>query len=175
MEMLKPIDEISAPDFRNTLWVREDGGKLSFEECYSWAEHIGLKDSVPEEIRSQWNVARNVWLYSWHVYSFHQVAEMKAFSVLELALKTKLDNPKLRGLWRHVNDALKRGYFNKDDFVLSNGPNNPMTNEEYVNGLPDFVCHFRNKHAHEGTMLHPASMLILGTCADMINQLYSNA
>lgn len=175
MEKLKSFDELAEPDFRNTLWQTADGRKYSIEDHYSCVEHLTLHQGVPEKVRGQFNVARNIWLYSWHVYSFHQVAEMKAFSVLELALKTKLDDSKLRGLRQHLVEAVKKGYFRKDNFVFSGGARNCMTNEEYVHGLPEFICHFRNKHAHEGTMLHPDSMQVLGTCADMINQLFKTA
>lgn len=171
MEKLNPYSEISEPDLRNTLWVKSDGTKLTLQEYYQMVERIELRTSVPEEIHSQWNVTRNVWLYSWHVYSFHQVAEMKAFSVLELALKTKLGKPKWM-LHRCLKEAVQQGYFNKDDFVFSNGLNNPMSNEEYVNGLLHHLPNMRNRHAHEGTILHPDSMLHLGLCADLINQLF---
>ena len=172
MEQLKPFDELGKPDFRNTLWIRADGQKLSIEEYYSWAEHVTLHEGVPEEIRSQFNVARNVWLYSWYVYSFHQVAEMKAFSVLELALKIRLNDPCLRAFRQHLTEAINQGLLSKDQFIYSKGKDNHMSEQEYIAGLPDFLCTLRNSHAHEGTMLMPNSLRKLGTCADIINQLF---
>jgi hypothetical protein len=173
VEKLKPFEDLGKPDFRNTIWVRSDGQKLTIEEYYSWAEDVVLHDDVPEEIRSQWNVTRNVWLYSWHVYSFHQVAEMKAFFVLELALKERLDNPKLRALRQHLNAAINQGLLSKDKFIYSKGKDNGMSEQEYLSGLAELICTFRNSHAHEGKMLMPDSLFKLGLCADIINQLFN--
>lgn len=172
MQKLKQLNELGEPDVVNTLWVRPDGTKLTIKEYYGWAEQITLHEGVPENVRSQFNVALNVWIYSWYVYAFHQVAEMKAFSVAELALKEKLNNPRLKGFRNHLNEAIDQGFFSKDAFIYSNGRQNRMPEEEYIGTLPDFLCGFRNRHAHEGTSLHPGSLQIIGTCADIINQLF---
>lgn len=58
-------------------------GQLPWMIFISGVAIITLSDSVPKEIVSQFNIARNLAVYSWFSYSFHQVSEMKAFSAVE--------------------------------------------------------------------------------------------
>jgi hypothetical protein len=50
---------------------------------------MALCDRVPLNVRQLFETAKNVSLYSWFVYRFHQVAELVAFSALELALRER--------------------------------------------------------------------------------------
>ena len=70
MEKLKKFDEICLPDFRSTLYMivnHETGLKRDFriEDLYEQVRSIELQNTVPEDIRSQFNVARNLCLYTW--------------------------------------------------------------------------------------------------------------
>ena len=92
METLKKFEEINLPDRRNKYYViinRESGEKrnLELKDFYFEIESIKINDEAPEQIRSQFNIARNLAIYTWFCYPFHQISEMKAFSTVDYALK----------------------------------------------------------------------------------------
>jgi hypothetical protein len=55
-------------------------------------EAIQLTDNVPEAVAIQFETARNLYLYSWHVYRFFPVAQSQALFTLELGLRGRLPN-----------------------------------------------------------------------------------
>src|SRR5690348_15756159 len=88
---LKSLEDITRPDERHRIIV----GTL--EDLHTELSAINLHSGVPVEIRQHFETAKNVALYTWFVYRFHQVAEMQAYSSLEMALRTKvaIDEPSL--------------------------------------------------------------------------------
>lgn len=93
MEKLKPLDEVCQPDvkYRNRVDLDHSTGIITdttVESIYRRIEPIQLNENVPEDVRSHFEIARNLALYSWFVYSF-VVAAMQAYSSLEMALKRK--------------------------------------------------------------------------------------
>ena len=49
-----------------------------------------MSDAVPEKIRILFDTARNLYLYSWFVYRFYNVAEQQVFGCLEMAIRERL-------------------------------------------------------------------------------------
>ena len=47
--------------------------------------------AVPEEVRVNFETARNLYVYAWFVYRFHAVAEQYALGTLEFALRARLE------------------------------------------------------------------------------------
>lgn len=86
---LKPLSEILEPDERQAMFVSE------LDDNHRAISEISLHSGVPLDIRQLFETAKNVSLYSWFVYRFHQVAEMVGYSAMEMALKTryKQENP----------------------------------------------------------------------------------
>jgi len=161
MERLKKINEITSPDTRTTSFVivnRETGQKREFRICdlHEEVELITLDDTVPEAVRSEFNVARNLCLYSWYCYSFHSVACFKAYSTIEMALRIRLGKP----------DEAKCNL-------------RPMLKEALVKGIlqdklaPDTIPDLRNLIAHGSTMNGPWSVQMLRLCAETINELFA--
>lgn len=168
IENLKKFDEVTTIDLQNTflpLTNRETKEQLniSLEEWYRQIESIKVHEDVPEIIRSEFNVTRNLAVYSWFCHSFHQVCKTKAFSTLEFALMKKYnsdlefdgksDLQKL--LEKAVNDGLLKG----SDVLLKE--------------LPDLICKFRNDIRRGSNALLNNSLFILKTCSELINQVYS--
>jgi len=92
-EGLRTLEQLLMPDTRmNFLAIREGGSfrKLTQKDRYELIEALGLSEQVPEEVRVQFDTARNAYLYAWFVYRFHVVAEHHALATLELALRTRL-------------------------------------------------------------------------------------
>jgi hypothetical protein len=99
MERLKNLEDVYQPDERsqNRYDINFSTGEAiptTVESIYTAVEAIRLNDNVPEIVRSQFNVARNLALYAWFVYSFNEVAAMHAFTVLEMAARIKTDEKK---------------------------------------------------------------------------------
>lgn len=86
---LKPLDQIYNPDDRQAFFL----GTL--EGRHAELQSIILKDAVPLEVRQLFETSKNLSLYSWFVYRFHQVAELMSFAALEMALRERYlsENP----------------------------------------------------------------------------------
>jgi len=178
MEEVKRLEEITLPDNRNSYFKiinRETGHQREYrlEDLYEEIKSLELHDAVPDDVRSQFNVARNLSLYTWFSYSFHSVSVFKAFSTLEMALRIRLGESKkgtyLKAL---IKDAVKRGLI-KDRYFSHIKENivDPQSTS-YVEGLEDALAGLRNIDAHGSTMLGPWSVINLRICADFINRLF---
>jgi len=162
MEELKKINEITSPDSRTTSFVIvnwETGQKREFSICdlHEQVELIRLDETtVPEEVRSQFNVARNLCLYSWYCYSFHNVACFKAYSTIEMALRIRLGkaNEAVCYLRPMLDEALARGIL-QDKSALETIP------------------YLRNLAAHGSPMNAPWSVPMLRRCAETLNELFA--
>jgi hypothetical protein len=80
---LKPLDQLYEPDERQNNFV------FGLEDMHAELSAIILNDSVPIDVRQLFETAKNLSLYSWFVYRFHQASELIAFSALEMALRER--------------------------------------------------------------------------------------
>ena len=178
MEKFKTYKEITKTDNRNLVFVKidaETGEKqnIKSKDIYDFVASITLNDDIPDEVLSQFNVAKNLVVYSWFSYPFHQIAEMKAYSTLEMALKIKFGQ-KGNGLKRLLEKAVSSGLIKDKEFShISHIVEDKKTNK-YAKILPETISILRNKLAHGSNMLHPNSASTLRICADIINQLFGN-
>jgi hypothetical protein len=175
MEHFTEFSQITTPDERNLFFVVVDektgeSRKKSFEDIYHSVAQIELVTSVPDKIRSQFNIAKNLAVYSWFSYPFHQLSEMKAFSTVEDALKCVLGKHKhgFRGL---LKKAVRLGIIKDQGFSHIPTPEDPAS-IEYSEKLPEIISKLRNGLAHGGATLHPGSIMNLRICSELINQLY---
>ena len=164
MEELKSLPEILQPDERSKFFSNN-----SLSSRHSAISSIKLSSSVPEDIRSQFNVALMLSVYAWLYYPFHQVSELKAFSTLEMALRWKLPNNK-GGLKKLLSLAIDTG------LIVDKGFSHICTSgdslNEYSTKLPDIISDLRNDLAHGSSTLHPQSLFTLRNCSEIINQLF---
>lgn len=176
MEKFKSIESLAEPDERNSFWsvIDEDLGEfrpLSLEDIYQSISDVSLDSAVPEDIKSQFNVAKNLAAYSWYCYPFHQVCEMKAYSTVEYALKERLERqwpfPKL------IQKSISWGLIKDKGFSHLRQPVDEASTE-YSKSLIEIMPELRNGLAHGGTTLHAGSITTLRISADFINQLYRN-
>jgi hypothetical protein len=115
---LKAVSEIYQPDPRQPNLV----GDLS--DNHAALSEIVLHDQVPANVRQLFETAKNVSLYSWFVYRFHQVAEGVAYSALEMALRERAglvewsgpNAPTGRGLKKLLRHAQNRGWLKNEGF-----------------------------------------------------------
>ena len=160
MERLKKLEEVCKPDERN-----RDRGDLdhstgivsptTIESIYAVVESIKLNDQVPDEIRSHFEIARNLALYSWFVYSFNVVAAMQAFASLEMAVRDKTPNKEM-SFYQRLNKVFK--------------------NRQLAGGLSlaEGVSKLRNDLAHGSETIHGQGLEYLNMCSELINELYPN-
>ena len=78
---LKKLDDVLEPDERQSYMLGE------LHDYHEVLSEIELNNNVPIEVRQLFETAKNVSLYTYFVYRFHQVSEMVGYSALELAIK----------------------------------------------------------------------------------------
>ena len=134
-----------------------------------WQSNIALSAAAPEDVQSQFNIARMLGIYAWLYYPFHQIAELKAFSTVEIALRLRFPDVK-SALKKLLSFAVKNGVVVDEGFShIAVGDDDPT---RYSKELPSLVSFLRNDLAHGSSMLHPDSLLTLRICAEIINQLF---
>ena len=103
MEVLKTFGAILEPDPRHEAFgypdptVSDGFRRLQLEDQYKAMVDLDLSANVPEDIRSAFNVTRNLWLYGWFCYPFYTLAAFHALSLLEMALRRRVDQESSAG------------------------------------------------------------------------------
>lgn len=177
MEELKPFSALLEPDERWAHFIlrnvsTDEITPLSLTDRYHSIAEIPLSSCTPEAVQSQFNVARMLGIYAWLYYPFHQVAELKAFSTVEMALRLRF--PEHKGaLNKLLSFAVEQGVIVDEGFShITFGEEDPA---QYSKKLPSLVSSLRNDLAHGSPMLHPGSLFTLRNCAEIINQLFPEA
>lgn len=95
--VLKPLEEVLLPDPRFKFLVVRSAEKARPFELADLHGRLGdtkLSPAVPDDIRRQFETARNLMLFAWFVFEFQTIAELQAYLALELALCTRLPEAK---------------------------------------------------------------------------------
>ena len=87
-EEFRAFDEIAVPDDRQQFFEHFDSELGDFrssrlDEHHQEIAAIELHEGVPDDIRRQFDNARNLLLYAWFVYRFTPVAELHAYTTTE--------------------------------------------------------------------------------------------
>lgn len=159
MERLKRLEDICRPDerYQNRVDIDLSTGAVTpttVESIYVLVEKIKLGAGVPDEVRSHFEIARNLALYSWFVYSFNVVAGMQAFASLEMAVRIKTNATKDNNFY----DLLEKVFPGRE---LAPGIS-----------LRKAITKMRNDLAHGSSMMHGQGISGLRFCADLINELF---
>jgi hypothetical protein len=173
MEELKSFATLLEPDERWAHFVLRDSANqvrpVSLDDRYESIAEITVSPSAPEDVRSQFNIALMLGVYAWLYYPFHQVAELKAFSTVEMALRLRFPEAK-GGLNKLLALAVERGAIVDHGFSHLEPDSEAPTS--YSAQLPNLISSLRNELAHGSHMLHPGSLFTLRNCAEIINQLF---
>lgn len=120
IDTLKSLSEVFSADDRQKYFT------TTLESEHSILAQIRLNKTVPQTALQLFETAKNLSLYSWFVYRFHQVAELTAFSALEVALRERYEiespnkdsNNKQRSktLYFLLNHAKKRNWISNEGF-----------------------------------------------------------
>jgi len=172
MEELKPLSELVTVDERHVLIGQVTGRMHSLESLHRAVSSIELHPGVPEAIVGQFNVARNMALYQYFFYALAPEVQLKTYTIIELALKTRANSGKKLMLGALIKRAVKEKWISDAGFshIKDPKPDNPYC-QTLIRVLPDL----RNEAAHGSTYLTPDNVGHLQKCADLINQLFTLA
>ena len=170
MEEYKTLEEITRIDKRHVLISRGAGAAISLERLHSAIEQIEVYQAVPDEIRGQFNVARNMALYTYFCYSLAPEVHMKTYSVMEMALRRYYGADRKTPLKQLLDRLIKDGAIMDEGF--RHVPTDP--DNKYCLVFVEAFRKLRNTSAHGTSMLVPDCLGHLEICADFVNQLYPN-
>ncbi len=158
METLKKLEEVLEPDERNQnrYDINHSTGEMTpttIESIYTVVEGVRLNEKAPDDVRSQFNVARNLAIYSWFVYSFNEVAARQALAALEMAARRKTGDDKTA--FKNLLDKLFPGRQLAPDLSLAKA-----------------VSTIRNELAYGSTMLSGQGLGFVRMCSELINELF---
>jgi hypothetical protein len=202
--VLKPLDEITLPDPRiehEPYRPRADVSLSAADIHERLQKNSTLHQGVPERVQTQFEVARNLMLYSYFVFEFQTQAELQAYAALEFALREKFGHPKkkvgkgknvkvvplmLKGLLQKAVDETLLQPERFPSFEWTNQKRKlhaeregyefePMSAKEWLELVQKHIKGQRDHLAHGNPQLwFPFSFDQIERCADIINALYSN-
>jgi hypothetical protein len=144
-ELRTPVN-VLAPDTRNFNFSIS-----SIDVLYQSIEHIQLNSSVPNDIRVQFDTARNLFLHSFYVYRFYVVAESQALATLEFALRDCIGEEEIKSFNKELK-AQKRGFSKGLRLYMEY-----LANRELIKNEDFPIWHGRNRIAAEEA--HRANVL----------------
>jgi len=94
-ERLRPPEYVTVPDPRTQMFVMIDpvSDRKSPKTIYHQHQAVSkfsLNSRVPESVVIKFETAKNLYLYAWYVYRFHNIAEHEVLGCLEMALRERL-------------------------------------------------------------------------------------
>jgi hypothetical protein len=87
-DSLRTPDLAAQPDPRSD--VQSGEAQLSLSRQHARIAGLELSPFVPAPVAIQFETAKNLYLYAWHVYRFYPVAESLALTTLEFGLRERL-------------------------------------------------------------------------------------
>lgn len=169
MEELKRLDQWQVIDERHTLLSRVTGRLLDPHLLHAAVSKIKLNREAPDDIRSQFNVARNMALYSYFCYSLAPEVQAKTFVIIEYALRLREGSEKRLMLKNLLKVAVDKKWITDAGFKHLK---DPSVDNTYSKSLIDWIPAMRNEFAHGTNVVLPDCLSHLAICADFINQLY---
>ena len=170
MEQFKPLSEVVKPDGRHALIDAITGTRFTLEGLHKALGELSLGPDTPEEIQSQFNVARNLALYTWYSYSLDPVVQLKSYILIEHALDIR-DGRRKRSLKELLRRAVRERWI--IDAGFRHVEPTPDDEQAYCRTLIEVLPELRNTAAHGSDNLDQQAVQSLGVSADFINQLFS--
>ena len=205
LETLRNVKDMFSSDPRWNGWVRFDSetGTFKSRDINSHRDIVAqciLNLDVPEDVRIQFEISKNLFLYSWYVYRFVMVAQRQAFSSLEFALKIKFgyvnQNGWVPGLKKMIERSIDEGLIKQEGFregrrriqeierrkeenrIYEEQTGHKLwaePNEEHFMQITilEGIPTIRNWLSHGTSMLYQGVDMHIELCCDFINQLYT--
>lgn len=176
MEKFKKLNELTEIDSRHIAFAKVTGYLPDLDRVYIKLSEVNLGPGVPDDIHSQFNVARNMAIYSYFLYSLAPEIQLKTYTVIEFALRIKAEkegiknkNSKPLMLRQLLNHAVNKGWVKDDGFRHIKNPSN---SNEWCRKMIMTIPNLRNSQAHGSHLLVPDFYHHICVCADFINQLF---
>lgn len=168
MDSFKSFDQIMCID-KQHLFLQKMGGKeIDLRSHHQHISSIELHLGVPQVLRGQFNIARNMALYSFFFYSLGSEVQLKAYSVIEHALRIKANKPGLM-LRQLLTLANERNWLMDSGFRHLQDPDQ---SNSYCWSLVRIMPQQRNESAHGVPPLVWDCIGHIERCADLVNQLF---
>ena len=169
MEEFKSLDELTEMDEKHRLMGAVCGSVPSLKGMHQYLADETLNEEVPDEIKGQFNVAKNMALYSYFFYALAPEVHLKTYSIIEHALRIKTKPKKTMMLKALINHAVAQRWISDSGFRHINSPS---PDNEWCKSMVEVISSLRNSKAHGSTMLVGNCLHHISVCADFINQLF---
>ncbi len=169
MEQFKSIEELTQIDRKHLTLSTLTGQVIDLEKLHAALAAETLNEEVPDELKGQFNIAKNMALYTYYFYALAPEVHLKTYTVIEHALRLRVQPKGHMGLRKLLAKAVKDGWICDAGFrhLETTEPGN-----EWCQKMVDVIPSMRNSKAHGSTMLVPDCLHYISTCADFLNQLY---
>jgi hypothetical protein len=165
--MLKALSDLYRPDPRHMPGSALDAAiGVRIEDLHAMMLPLELYESVPAEVRLQFDTARHAFIYSWFCYDLATLAEQYAYGALENGLRLRAEAedalPKRQGLVALLKSACERGWLVRGEYDVPGMPN-----------LLDTISLMRNHVSHGRPQLLPQlSVEAMRLCMEILNTLF---
>ncbi len=164
----KKYKDILKPDQAWGLLRGMTGQEITLELIYTVLEKMHLNGSVPEEIQDQFNVTRNLIIYTWFCYSLEPTAVLKSYVLIEHALRLKYEDDET-AFYVLVKRSIEEGLIIDKGFSHIRASLDP---QEYSKKMPGIISKLRNSKAHGDNTLGEDPLMSLQISIDFINMLF---
>jgi len=144
MDLFKSYDEITCIDKQHLFLHKMGGKKIELASYHQSIQGIQLHAGVPQTVRGQFDIARNMALYSYFFYALGAEVQLKAYNVIEHALRIKCNRQDLM-LRQLLNLANEKNWLRDSGFRHLD---NPDESNKYSKSLSKILPELRNESAH---------------------------
>lgn len=168
MEELKSLSSLTSVDERHLLLGQLTGNSWNIADLHAEVSAITLHEGVPEVLRNQFNVVRNMALYQYFYYGLAPEVQLKTYTIIEYALRLRAEDRRT-GFKALLHRAVAERWVSDAGFrhLPSVDSGNP-----YCAKLVEILPSLRNSAAHGSNQLSPHCVGHLEKCADFVNQLF---
>jgi hypothetical protein len=192
-ERVKDFAKLGQPDERWSFigGMDPDLGfrPITLREIYDGVAAIRVDAPLPEEVATQFETARDLFVYVWFSFNFFIPAQLQALATLELALRhrLKVSHTGRAGLAKLLWRALSESVLTEADLRDAGVPH-PLTKKDweqsaahggvlkawttYAERAVSFLSGFRNELGHGNRLLFPTSLKVLQVVAVLLDKLF---
>lgn len=169
MEEFKSLEELTRMDKKHQLMGSVCGSVPSLKGMHKYLSNEILNDEVPDEIKGQFNVAKNMALYSYFFYALAPEVHLKTYTIIEHALRLRVA-PKKRMMFKALlNHAVSQRWIKDSGFRHIE---DPSSDNAWCKSMVTVMADLRNSKAHGSSMLVGDCLHHISSCADFVNQLF---
>ncbi len=158
-------------DEKHRLMGMVCGSLPDLEKMHAYLSKETLNEEVPEVIKGQFNVAKNMALYTYYFYALAPEVHLKTYAIIEHAIKLKAKPEKRLMLRALIKLAVNNGWVTDAGFRHIESPSQ---DNEWCRAMIDVIPDLRNSQAHGSSMLVGDCLHFISSCADFVNQLFPN-